>query len=279
MDLLLVRHLWGLDLSAGPATCFAALKAKGYGAIEAAVSAPNLREIAAAARGEGLDLILQVFSNRTPSGNTASDHLTTLQQQIRANAPLRPRFFNAHSGSDRWDLAEAEQFYTGAIQLEQACGFRIAHETHRGRFFFTPWSTAALLARVPGLSLSCDFSHWVCVAERLLPDCAEEIALAARHCLHVHARVGFEEGPQVPDPRAPEYQPHLEAHEAWWRSIWNSQRERGFTTSTLAPEFGPPFYLHTKPGTREPLADLEEICDWMAAREAAQFASGSQRVD
>lgn len=131
-----------------------------------------------------------------------------------------------------------------------------------------------LLNEFSDLKITCDFSHWVCVAERLLPDCDAIIRLAARHCHHIHARVGFEEGPQVPDPRAPEYATHLAAHESWWDIIRETQSALGRAALTLAPEFGPPPYLHTQPYSQTPLADLTEICDWMALRQKSRF-SGS----
>jgi hypothetical protein len=132
--------------------------------------------------------------------------------------------------------------------------------------------TRDLLERVEGLKLCCDFSHWVCVAERLLDDCAPIIELAASRCIHIHARVGYEEGPQVPDPSAPEYQRHVEAHERWWDLIWKSQQARGFAYSTVTPEFGPPGYLHTLPHTNVPVADLDSVCKYMAKRLSDRFA-------
>jgi hypothetical protein len=128
------------------------------------------------------------------------------------------------------------------------------------------------LEALPEVKLCADLSHWVCVCERLLQTEAEIVALAARHTHHIHARVGYEQGPQVPDPRAPEYADHLRAHEQWWDLIWQSQRERGLESSTLTPEFGPPAYLHTMPGTQRPVADLWEICEWQADRQRNRFA-------
>ncbi|NJR12825.1 hypothetical protein HC776_02935 [bacterium] len=69
----------------------------------------------------------------------------------------------------------------------------------------------------------------------------------------------------------PEYRRHLEAHEQWWRLIWQAQRTNGVTLTTLTPEFGPPPYLHTLPFTDTPVSDLAAICDWMAVRETEQF--------
>jgi hypothetical protein len=101
----------------------------------------------------------------------------------------------------------------------------------------------------------------------------ETIALAARQCHHMHARVGLEKGPQVPDPAAPEYAAHLKAHEGWWNIIWQAQSARGVTESTLTPEFAPPPYMHTLSHTNVPVADLADVCDWMARRQKINFAS------
>lgn len=148
----------------------------------------------------------------------------------------------------------------------------MAHETHRGRTFYNPWTTARVLEGVDGLQLCCDLSHWVCVCERLLDD-EGILRLCAQRCLHIHARVGYEEGPQVPDPAAPEYRPHLEAHERWWDMMWDQQEKRGMAATTLTPEFGPPAYLHTLPHTNVPVADLWAVCNWQAARQKQRFAA------
>jgi hypothetical protein len=147
----------------------------------------------------------------------------------------------------------------------------VAHETHRGRALYNPWITRRLLRHFAPLRLCCDFSHWVCVCERLVDTEIDILRECAARCIHLHARVGYEEGPQVPDPRAPEYQRHLEAHERWWQLIWEAQAAAGHLRSTLTPEYGPPDYLHTLPYSKMPVANLWEVCDWQAQRSAARF--------
>jgi hypothetical protein len=111
----------------------------------------------------------------------------------------------------------------------------------------------------------------VTVCERLIDDQLPAVHLVAAHCLHVHARVGHAQGPQVNDPRAPEWATELAAHERWWDLCWAAQERRGLAESTLTPEFGPPTYQPTAPYTRAPLADLEGVCDWMTRRQRERF--------
>ena len=281
MQLKLVRHLWGVDLSRGLRPYLAGWRAAGYEAIEVSLRVmPNddaRAELLDVVKGGDWGWVPQVFTNDFVVGGSVREHLASLREQVEECLDRRPLFINAHSGYDAWSASEADDFYGAALEFERQAGVAIAHETHRLRYFATPWQTRHILQRYPELRLTCDFSHWVCVCERLLPDFVELIALAAQHAHHLHARVGYEEGPQVPDPAAPEYAPHLAAHEAWWDSVWQAQRERGLATTTLTPEFGPPPYLHTLPHTQAPVADLSAVCDWMAHRQAARFvqADGS----
>jgi hypothetical protein len=180
----------------------------------------------------------------------------------------------AHTGQDFWSLSDCEMFYKEAIAIERShAKLPVAHETHRGRAFFSPWSTRPILEKFESLNLCCDFSHWVCVAERVGWDRSDGaiLKLCAQRCIHIHARVGYPEGPQVPDPSAEEYTRDLAAHENWWDAIWRSQRLRGMKFSTVTPEFGPPGYLHTLPHTNVPVADLDIVVNWMSRRLRARF--------
>jgi len=269
MNLMLYRHLWGVvgewdDL-------FPAFRKAGYHGIEAAMPPrPLQRRFRQLLARHGLEYIPQIFSQ----GRTVAEHLGSFREQVAVARTFRPRLINAHSGRDAFAEEECAEFFEQALQIEASAGVPIAHETHRGRILFNPWATRRWLRQFPQLNLCCDFSHWVCVCERLLEDQAEILNLSARHCIHLHARVGYEQGPQVPDPRAPEYQRHLKAHETWWRKIWRAQAKRGDKVSTLTPEFGPPDYQHTLPFTYHPVSNLVEICDWQAQRQARQFARG-----
>ena len=272
MKLKLVRHLWGVDQTHGLQHYLPRWREVGYEALEVSIRYVLDRQMFLRFLKENhLQWVPQVFSRDFDAGGSVREHLDSLRLQMEECLDHAPLFFNAHSGYDNWSPAEAEDFYGQVLALEKQMGVPISHETHRQRYFGTPWQTRHILSKFPELRVTCDFSHWVCVCERLLPDLGETIALAAQHCHHLHARVGYEEGPQVPDPAAPEYAAHLKAHEGWWGMIWQSQRERGLAESTLTPEFGPPPYLHTLPHTKVPVADLAAVCDWMARRQARRF--------
>lgn len=272
MKLLLVRHLWGVDLSAGFSRYIPHWREVGYEALEASpLFVPDPKLLRETLRQEGFHWIPQVFSQSSTSGGSVREHLSSLQEQIEACLDATPLFFNGHTGSDSWTPAEAEEFYGRALELEKRIGVSIAHETHRSRYFGSPWNTQHILQKYPDLKLTCDFSHWVCIAERLLPDCSGILRLAAKHCWHLHARVGYEQGPQVPDPRAPEWDAQVQAHERWWSDIWAAQQTRGMKVSTLTPEYGPPPYQQTIPYTRQPVSDLNAICDSVSLRQADRF--------
>ena len=199
-------------------------------------------------------------------------HLSSLDEGLRRSLPGKPRFITTMAGSDEWDLEEAVRFHAAVLDLEQQHGIAISVETHRGRPTFHPWQTNRLLQNLPDLRLTCDFSHWCVVSERLLLDHEHELlANCAQHVHHIHGRVGYAQGPQVPDPRAPEYAAELTAHERWWDGLLQSMRARGFSAATFTPESGPDGYLHLMPFTQKPVADLWEIHRWLGHRQLERF--------
>jgi hypothetical protein len=171
-----------------------------------------------------------------------------------------------HSGLDAMSRDEGLAFYAEAVRVEAGLSIPIGHETHRGRAFFTPWDTAFYLNAFPTLRITADYSHWVNVCERLPDDQADALALANARAVHIHGRVGFPEGPQVPEPSDQAFAGELAWHEAQWTAIRDYHRARGIESLTFTPEYGPPPYLHTLPHTSVPVADLWRICLWAAAR-------------
>lgn len=268
MELLIFRHLWGITEEWE--TLFPRIKELRYDGIEHIL--PDEKDRArfrTLLDLYGFGYIAQVVT----IGENVAEHIMSFQTVVDQARALEPRKINCHSGCDWFSEEEARRFFGEALEYEAKVGIPIAHETHRGRIFYNPWITERMLKVFPQLKLSCDFSHWAVVCERLLETELGILRRCAEQCIHIHARVGYEEGPQVPDPRAPEYQRQVAAHEQWWDLIWNAQQRKGFTESTLTPEFGAPDYLHTLPYTGVPVADLWDICNWQADRQRSRFTA------
>jgi hypothetical protein len=88
------------------------------------------------------------------------------------------------------------------------------------------------------------------------------VDLAISRAEHIHARIGHPEGPQVNDPRAPEWENAIKAHFSWWDKIIERKKQRG-EQMTILTEFGPPDYMPTLPYTQQPLADQWAINFYM----------------
>ena len=201
-----------------------------------------------------------------------AEHLESFRQRAAAALECQPLFLTVIAGCDAWSVGESVNFFGAALAIGEELGVTVSFETHRSRSFFNPWTTRDILRQLPALKLTCDFSHWCVVCERLVDTEPEVLALCAERAHHVHARVGYDQGPQVPHPAAPAYQAALEAHERWWTQIWHRQSARGMSVTTLTPEFGPDGYLQCQPFTGVPVADLAQINLWMAERQRRRFA-------
>lgn len=274
MHLRLYKTLWGHAGSAAAAAAQA--KAAGFDGLEGPAPEPPAArdELAAALAAQGLDYIGEICTagSYVPERRaTPADHLQSLAEKLRRTAPLRPRFCNVLAGCDAWPLAVQVDFFERALAMADSAGILCSFETHRGRSLFNPWVTEAVLERVPALPLTCDFSHWVVVCERLLDSEWDSVLRVAENAHHIHGRVGYDQGPQVPHPAAPEYAGALASHRRCWEAIWRAQARRGFAETTLTPEFGPDGYLHCLPFTGMPVADLWEINRWIGAQEREHF--------
>ncbi|GGR37208.1 sugar phosphate isomerase/epimerase family protein [Deinococcus ruber] len=270
MQLERYRSLWGFTPS--PSQNMATLKASGYDGLEVFLPAvADLPELQLHLAQHELKLITPVITRVGTDIHRVQEHLEVFERQLEQALALKPVLVNLQPGWDAWTEREADQFTAGVLERIQHLGIPVAFETHRGCITYTPWSTLRLIERFPELKLTLDLSHWVVVCERLLEDLKPLLERCFERCLHVHARVGFEQGPQVADPRAPEVATHLAAHERWWRAAWTAQRLQGYSISTLTPEYGPPPYQPVLPFTGVPTSDLNEVCDWMAARQLENF--------
>jgi hypothetical protein len=233
------------------------------------------RELRRALAVEGAPFVAEIVTGgdyAPPSGVSEERHFADFEAGVGRALEAGALFATCLTGSDSWPLARAIDYLDRADELARRRGLPIAFETHRGRPTFNPWSTREILEALPELRLTCDLSHWCVVCERLVDD-ESALELALSRARHAHARVGYAQGPQVPDPRAPEHRSDLARHEGWWDRIWQHARDRADEIVTMTPEFGPDGYLHAAPFSQEPVADLGEINRWMAARLRERFAA------
>lgn len=275
MRLLLLRSLWtnGFDLAVALGDC----RSGAFNGVEGPLpEAPEERRVFIdQLRSSGFPFVAEITTGGgyVPQHRSRERHLDEFKRKAEAARAAAPLFLTVLAGCDAWPLAESIAFYEAALEFVSELGLTVSFETHRSRPTFNPWATRELLVQLQNLRLTCDFSHWCCVTERLVLDEEPELlALLAQRAHHIHARIGYDQGPQVPHPAAPEFAGALVAHERWWDQLWDGAARTDHTVMTMTPEFGPDGYLQAAPFTQRPVADLNEINHWMAARQRERFS-------
>jgi sugar phosphate isomerase/epimerase len=232
------------------------VKAAGYDGMEIAVWDNKYDEAVQAVRDNGLDLILMAFS----IGDSFAEMKKNYRGWLDKVTSYQPRLINSHTGKDWYSFEQNSELIQLAMEVQQQTGVAILHETHRGRFTYSAPAVQPYITAFPQLRLTADLSHWVNVSESLLTDQPDNVQRAIQRTDHIHSRVGHPQGPQVNDPRAPEWKEALEIHLAWWDAMVETHREKGTTTLTITCEFGPaPGYLPTLPYTNLPVASQWDI--------------------
>lgn len=263
MRLEVYKQLWGMD--GATAQQLAVARAQGYDGVEGSIPQDCSRvDFLCMLEAYGLKYIPIIY---TDGGRFSDEHYASFVRQFNEALEYAPQKVNVHGARDYMPFDEQLRYYDGVCSYCSNVKAEVCHETHRGRPLGTPWNTYSLLSRYPELMLTMDISHWCCVCESLLDAQEAEVECALRRSVHLHGRVGYSEGPQVPAPEAPEYAEEAEAHNRWWGLMITSQLDQGRECFTFTPEYGPPKYMHTLPYTNQPVADLLTLCE----REANRF--------
>jgi len=185
-------------------------------------------------------------------------HEAQFEEVISAASKAKPLYINCHSSKDFFTVEQKSRLIHFTRGLSSSSGVPIYHETHRGRALYSAMVTRELIEKIPDLRLTLDISHWCNVHESLLEDQEETVNLALGRTDHIHARIGHPEGPQVNDPRAPEWESAVKAHFAWWDKVVERKRKEG-NRITFLTEFGPPHYLPALPYSQQPVANQWDI--------------------
>ena len=248
---------WGNTL---PMDAFLAkAKAAGYDGVELWMPAgeDKKRSLKEGLKKYELDVI---FLHGTARNLPFEEALRVYEVGLQEILAWKPVKVNSHTGNDFWPLEQNLAFIALGDRYAKQVGIPVLHETHRGRFSYTLPEAVAMLRNFPNLKYTLDVSHWMVVHERLLTESDPLLQEIFPSVDHIHARVGFAEGPQVPNPAAPEWKNEVKAHLDIWEKIIRSRTGKVFTVTT---EFGPPPYMATVPFTNQPLADQWEANVWM----------------
>ena len=198
----------------------------------------------------------QVLPNKKETVNEYIDRIT---QRLEFIIQLKPNYINSHTGKDFFDFSDNCKIIEICNQLTRVTGIPIWHEIHRGRFSFHLKTLVSYLDIFPKINLIADFSHFCVVSESDLHDQSDLLSKIYPNIKHIHARIGFEQSPQVNNPFAPEWKTYLEQYLFWWKEIIAIQKNKKSAIFTITPEFGPFPYMPQEPFTKKPLSNQWEI--------------------
>ena len=194
------------------------------------------------------------FLNGTNKALTFEESLQVYTAHFKTLIAWSPAYINCHTGNDFFTFEQNKAFIDAANQIAKENNIPIYHETHRGRFSYNLPDTKKYIQAIPELKMTLDISHWMVVHESLLQNQDEVLKEVLDRTYHIHARVGYAEGPQVNDPEAPEWTKAVDRHLDIWEKVIRQKWEIN-NTYTVTAEFGPADYMPTLPYTRVPVAD------------------------
>lgn len=269
MQLKLFRTMWGFKGDMHDAVLSA--RQSGYDGVEGPIpaTAADEEQLAGLLAENNLAYIAEIATagGYIPDRRlSVKDHLHDLRTGLKRLQHLQPLFITCLGGCDAWTREESLGFLGRAIEIAGEYGQTICFETHRGRSLYTPWMTRAIVDQLPEIRLTLDISHWYVVCEGLQAGEEAIINSLVKNAGHIHGRVGYDQGPQVPDPGSPLYARELQQHLGWWRSVWQQHAREGRAFTTVTPEFGPDGYDYRDPVTGASLIDPDMLNDWMASR-------------
>ncbi|NQX43009.1 hypothetical protein SAMN05421820_11458 [Pedobacter steynii] len=234
------------------------VKQAGYDGVEAPVpeGPEEQKVILDALKNNDLQLVGQYYQSFEKDFEV---HKSSYVKQLYILASVQPVKINAQTGKDYFSFEQNAELFAIANTITKETGVTICHETHRNKALFAAHITHIFLKKLPDLKITADFSHWCNVAESLLEDQEEALALACENVEHVHSRVGHTQSAQVIDPRLPEFKNELEAHLRWWDAIVKEYRDHKREVLTITTEFGPAPYMVHLPVTGMPIASQWDI--------------------
>ncbi len=208
-------------------------------------------------RKKSPNFILCLQSILTEKKESVVEHIENTLKKLESLIPFSPSFINSHTGKDYYSFSDNCKIIESIESFSIKNDVPIYHEIHRGRFSFHGKTTLGYLEVFPQLKFVGDLSHWCVTSESMLDNQQDVVNAIIPNIYHIHARVGYEQSPQVNHPFAPEWNKHLVQFVNWWQAIIDHHREqRGIS---ITPEFGPFPYMPHEPFTQKPLSNQNEL--------------------
>lgn len=192
-------------------------------------------------------------------GNNINEYCKSLEYYLVLSLECNPLLINSHSGRDYFTFDEQLRVIDTVEEFSVKNNITVAHETHRGRIGYSPYNAKELFKLRPEMKLTADFSHWTCVTESFLENSSEIVEEAIKRTIHIHARVGYTQGPQIPDPRLEEWQEPVDFFFNIWKQIIEQPKSKKADFFTMTTEFGPPPYMWTRTEDNAPITSQWEI--------------------
>jgi len=192
-------------------------------------------------------------------GKTFAQFSKSFAKNLDICAEAQPLLINSHTGKDYFSLEQNLILIDIANNFSSRTGIMVTHETHRGRLGYSPQMLNDYFESDREFLLTADFSHWVCTTESMLENFRPALKKAISLSRHIHARFGYEQGPQVPDPRDPRWDYAKLKFLSWWDEIVAVNIKIKTKILPITTEFGPFPYMLNVPFTDQPLADQFEV--------------------
>lgn len=179
-----------------------------------------------------------------------ADYFQLLEKQLTELASLgqhslAPLFISAQTGREYFSLDEVYRCLSICDKVQSETGIKIYQETHRNKWAYGLHKIPEVLKKYPGLRFTLDISHWFCVSESYLEDQRDKLLNILPHVEHIHSRVGYTQGAQIPDVTNPLYKDIVDIHLEIWQQWVDLKKINGVQNITISTEFGPPPYLIT----------------------------------
>jgi len=256
MKILYSCPYWGSE-SLAPSSFVNNAIAEGYNGVELFLQPPDKQtadfmDVIDNVRKQYPDFYFIALQLVFPAKESVNDYIKKMERNLANISSFNPLFINSHTGKDYYSFDDNCRVIEAAMNFSAKNNVRILHETHRSRFAFHTATLLPYLQKFPEIELTGDLSHFCVVSESMLEDQEEILEKIFPHITHLHARVGYEQGPQVNDPKAPEWNTHVNRFVNWWQQIIALKQKAGQQHFTITPEFGPFPYMPVLPFTQEP---------------------------